>query len=87
MKVPNEFRVTESATGYRVELCRDGEPYVTFMDGLTRQGAEREARSLTAFWARISVRPPMGPSVPAVKSVSLDRPRTGPNTRMIGDWT
>lgn len=85
--MPNEFRVIESATGYRVELCRDGEPYVTFMDGLTRQGAEREARSLTAFWARISVRQPMGALVPAVKSLREDRLRAGSNAGIIGDWT
>jgi hypothetical protein len=45
----NEFQVRESSTGYRVELHRDGKPYVTFLDGLTRQ-----ARSLTALWAKIS---------------------------------
>ena len=50
----NEFRVRESSTGYRVELCRDGEPYVTFLDGLTRQGAEREAHALTALWSKLS---------------------------------
>ena len=52
----DEFRIIESANGFRVELCRNGKPYVTFVDGLTRQGAEQEARSLTAFWARISSR-------------------------------
>jgi hypothetical protein len=52
----DEFRVRESLTGYRVELCRDGQPYVTFLDGLTQQGAEREARSLAALWAKISAR-------------------------------
>lgn len=55
--VQDEFRVTQSLNGgYCVELCRDGKPYVTFVDGLTRPGAEREARSLTALWDKISVR-------------------------------
>ena len=48
------FRVRESRTGHRVELCRNGEAYVTFMDGLTREGAEREVRALTVLWSRIS---------------------------------
>lgn len=51
----DEFRVKKSSSGYRVELWRNGEPYVTFLDGLTRQGAEREARSLAVLWAKISV--------------------------------
>ena len=63
----NEFRITESARGYRVEMCRDGEPYVTFMDGLTREGAERGARSLTALWARISAPQQMQEPVRAVE--------------------
>ncbi len=50
----DEFKVKESSTGYRVELCRHGKPYVTFLGGLTREGAERQARSLTALWAKIS---------------------------------
>lgn len=84
----NEFRVKESARGYRVELCRNGEPYVTFMDGLTRQGAEREALSLATFWARISVRQGMGASAPAVEqTVSVDRARTSTNIGLVGDWT
>jgi hypothetical protein len=62
--VQNEFRVKESDAGYCVELFRDGEPYVTFVDGLTRQAAEREARSLTALWLKISMRNPM--SVPVL---------------------
>jgi len=53
--VQNEFRVRQSSRGYRVELCRDGEPYVTFLDGLSWQNAEREARSLTALWVKIAV--------------------------------
>ena len=50
----NEFRVRTSPNGFCVELCRDGEPYVTFIDGLTRQAAEQEARALTELWRRIS---------------------------------
>lgn len=83
----NDFRVTESARGYRVELCRDGKPYVTFMDGLTQEGAEREARSLMAFWTRISVPPPIRERVSAVeKIVGIERPQNGRHMR-IGDWT
>ncbi len=82
----NEFRVRESARGYRVELCRDGEPYVTFMDGLTQEGAERGARSLMALWARISAPHPVREAGLAVeRTVSLD-PRTRLYTR-FGDWT
>jgi hypothetical protein len=62
----DQFRVRKSSTGYRVELCRDGEPYVTFVDGLTREGAEAEARSLTALWLKISNR----------HSVVVSRPST-----------
>ena len=51
----NEFRIRQSSKGYRVELCRDGQPYVTFLDGLSQKNAEREARSLTALWAKIAV--------------------------------
>ena len=50
----DEFQVRQSHTGHRVELCRNGESYVTFMDGLTREGAEREARALTVLWLKIS---------------------------------
>ena len=83
----NEFRVRESVRGYRVELCRDGKPYVTFMDGLTQEGAEREARSLTALWARISVPHPMREQVSTgEKIVRVERPQNGRHTR-IGDWT
>ena len=52
----DEFRVQQSSTGYRVELCRDGQPFVTFVNGLTKEGAEREARALTALWLKISKR-------------------------------
>jgi hypothetical protein len=74
----NEFQVKESSAGYRVELCRDGEPYVTFLDGLTRQGAEREARSLTALWAKLSTpRPAAGrASVPQEDEASENSPAT-----------
>ena len=83
----NEFRVTESARGYRVELCRDGESYVTFMDGLTQEGAEREARSLMALWEKIAVRHPMRERASAVeKMVRVERPHKRRHTR-IGDWT
>jgi hypothetical protein len=85
--VQNEVLVRESARGYRVELCRNGKPYVTFLDGLTQEGAEREARSLMALWARISVPHPMRDPVPAVeKTVSVDRPQTNRHLR-VGDWT
>ena len=83
----NEFRVRGSARGYRVEFCRDGEPYVTFMDGLTQAGAEREARSLMALWGRISVPHPLHEQVSAVeKMVSVERRQNGRYIR-IGDWT
>jgi len=85
--VQNEFRVRESARGYRVELCRDGAPYVTFMDGLTREGAEREALSLAALWARISVRQPISAPVPTVEeTMSGDRAQTD-RRPIVGDWT
>ncbi len=84
----DEFRVKESASGYCVELWRGDEPYVTFMDGLTRQGAEREARSLAALWARISVPQPIDvPLRTAQNSVSPDSPRGRPNAGVVGDWT
>jgi hypothetical protein len=86
--VRDEFRVKESASGYRVELWRGDQPYVTFIDGLTRQGAEREAHSLAALWARISIPQPVDASVRvAENSVSLDRPRGRPNAGVVGDWT
>ena len=82
----SEFRVRESVRGYRVELCRDGEPYVTFIDGLTRGDAEREARSLTVLWARISAPHPMRePALAVERTVSVD-PRTRRYNR-FGDWT
>jgi|GEM_PF-2796096 len=59
----DEFKVERSAKGFRVELRRNGKPYVTFVDGLTQQGAEREAQHLSAFWARISPRKEGSPAV------------------------
>ena len=85
--VQSEFRVRQSARGYRVEVCLDGEPYVTLLDGLTREGADREANSLMASWSRISAPHPICDPVPKVEqAVRLDRPYTGRNTR-VGDWT
>ncbi len=54
----DEFRVAPSVRGYRVELHRAGKPYVTFVDGLPQDCAERAMRSLTALWAEISARQP-----------------------------
>jgi hypothetical protein len=71
--VQDEFRVRESTTGYCVELFRDGEPYVTFVDGLTLQGAEREARSLTALWVKISMRPPTAAQKTNQRAESLNQ--------------
>ena len=42
---------------------RDGEPYVTFLDGLSRQNAEREVRSLTPL--RIKIAAPHSGGAPA----------------------
>jgi len=85
--VQNEFRVTESAKGYRVELCRDGESYVTFMDGLTQEGAEREARSLMVLWEKIAVPHPMRETASVVKRMArVERPHNRRHFR-IGDWT
>jgi hypothetical protein len=55
--VANEFRVEKSERGYRVALYRNGAYYVTFIDGLTKAAATREALSLTAFWRRIRTSP------------------------------
>ena len=60
----DQFWVRKSSIGYRVELCRNGESYVTFVDGLTREGAEAQARSLTALWLKISKRRPIVVSTP-----------------------
>jgi len=61
----DQFRVRKSSTGYLVELCRGSAPYVTFVNGLTREGAEAEARSLTALWLKISKRNPGVVSTPS----------------------
>jgi len=53
--MPDTFHVARSRSGYRVELHRDGKPDVTFVDGLTKEAAEREARSLGVLWHRIRV--------------------------------
>jgi len=47
------FHVARSESGYKVELHRDGKPYVTFVDGLTKEAAEQEARSLEILWQKI----------------------------------
>jgi len=52
----DSFRVARSQRGYRVELYRSGKPYVAFVDGLTREAAEQEARSLERLWQNIKVR-------------------------------
>ena len=52
----NSFHVARSHGGYRVELFRSGKPYVTFVDGLTREAAEQEARSLERLWQNIKIR-------------------------------
>ncbi len=51
----NNFHVARSQSGYRVELHRGGKPYVTFVDGLTKEAAEQEARSLDRLWRKIRV--------------------------------
>jgi len=51
-----EFRITRSEKGYCVQLYRRGELYVTFLGGLTRESAEREAERLRIFWHRIQSR-------------------------------
>jgi len=50
----NIFHVARPESGYRVELHRGGES-VTFVDGLTKEAAEQEARSLELLWQRIRV--------------------------------
>jgi hypothetical protein len=57
---PSEFRVEKSDRGYRVTLYRNGEYYVTFVDGLTKAAATQEALSLAAFWRRIRSGPGPG---------------------------
>lgn len=48
-----DFRIEKSDCGYRVELYREGKPYVTFLDGLSKGGAEREAYRLTVLWNKL----------------------------------
>src|SRR5579872_16892 len=52
LNVRSEFRIKQSLRAYRVELLRDGEPYITSLDGLSRQCAECEVRSLSALWVK-----------------------------------
>ena len=50
-----EFRVAECEKQYAVEMYRDGQRYIAFVEGLiTKEAAEREAQELTACWQRIS---------------------------------
>ena len=53
--MPNNFHVVRYPSGYRVELHRGGKPYVTFVDGLTREAAKQEAQNLDLLWQRIRV--------------------------------
>jgi len=52
----NIFHVARPESGYRVELHRGGKPYVTFVDGLTKEAAEQEARSLEILWQKLKIR-------------------------------
>ncbi len=61
----NNFHVARSQSGYRVELHRGGKPYVTFVDGLTKEAAEQEARSLDRLWRKIRVSVPSSGPVAA----------------------
>ncbi len=49
-----EFRIIECGEHYSVEMYRDNQRYVTFIEGLDKEAAEREAQRLTVFWQRIS---------------------------------
>jgi hypothetical protein len=56
------------------------------IDGLSRQSAEREARSLTALWVKIAVHHPKGTSAPAVHpSASVSLLHTDLNPEAVGD--
>ena len=59
----DHFRVARSQRGYRVELCRGGKPFVTFVDGLTKEAAEQQAHSLDVLWQRIRVNVASPPAV------------------------
>jgi hypothetical protein len=61
----DSFHVARSQGGYRVEVYRSGKPYVTFVDGLTREAAEQEARSLDTLWRKISRNVPSASSAAA----------------------
>ncbi len=52
----DEFVVQKSPKGYSVELFRNGQHCATFLDGVSRDNAEREARKLAALWKKISAR-------------------------------
>lgn len=52
----SDFCVKKSESGYRVQFCRDGQPHVTFVDGLTELGAERQARELRQLWRKIQAK-------------------------------
>jgi hypothetical protein len=52
----DEFVVQKSLKGYSIELFRDGQHCATFIEGVSRDNAEREARKLAALWKKISVR-------------------------------
>lgn len=62
----NSFHVAKSKLGYRVELHRSGKPYVTFVDGLTKEAAEQEARSLDTLWRKIR------PDVPSSRTTAAN---------------
>jgi len=57
---PRKKKKKKSDRGYRVTLYRNGEYYVTFVDGLTKAAATQEALSLAAFWRRIRSGPGPG---------------------------
>jgi hypothetical protein len=61
--MPNHFHVARSQSGFRVELHRGGEPYVTFVDGLSKEAAEQEARTLDLLWQKIRVNAASPPAV------------------------
>jgi len=49
-----DFRTEKSDSGYRIVMYRNGEPYVTFLNGLSKGAAEREAQSLAILWDKFS---------------------------------
>jgi len=61
----DHFHVARSQSGYRVELYRGGKPYVTFVDGLTKEAAKQEAQSLDVLWQKIRVNVASLPAVAA----------------------